>query len=141
MRLGPVALDFLGTFWKENIFYRLLLWTLKWHILYVKQKRNDDLLIFKIIDVIWRWNLHCTFFYKEKFYKKMGLKNPKTLRKCLENPQPQMPELKFLKTLIFPRDLQKLQNWVNCSFFLSLKFFCFSIIKKRRLLLVLNLIK
>ena len=52
-----------------------------------------------------------------------------------------MPELKFLKTLIFPRDLQKLQNWVNCSFFLSLEFFCFSIIKKRRLLLVLNLIK
>ena len=24
-------------------------------------------------------------FYKKNFYKKMNLKNPKTLRKCLEN--------------------------------------------------------
>ena len=35
-----------------------------------------------------------------------------------------------LKTLIFPRALQKLQIWVNFSFFSNLKFFCFSIIKK-----------
>ena len=32
----------------------------------------------------------------------MSLKNPKSLRKCEENLQPQMPELKFLKTLISP---------------------------------------
>ena len=32
----------------------------------------------------------------------MSLKNPQTLRKCLENLQPQMSELKFLGTLIFP---------------------------------------
>ena len=36
----------------------------------------------------------------------MSLKNPKTLRKCEENLQPQMPvELQFLETLIFPRAL------------------------------------
>ena len=35
----------------------------------------------------------------------MSLENPKTLRKCLENLQPQMPELQFLKTLIFARAL------------------------------------
>ena len=48
-----------------------------------------------------------TFFFKKKkfFYKKTRLKNPKTYRKCYENLQPQMPELKFLKTLIFPRAL------------------------------------
>ena len=68
------------------------------------------------------------FFYKKIFYKKMSLKNPKTLRKCWENLQPQMPKLKILKMLIFPRALQKLQNWVNFSFFSYLKFFCFSIV-------------
>ena len=31
----------------------------------------------------------------------MSLKNPKTLRKCSENVQPQMPDLKYLKTVIF----------------------------------------
>ena len=36
----------------------------------------------------------------------------------------------ILKTLIFPRALQKLQNRVNFSFFSYLKLFCFSIIKK-----------
>ena len=35
----------------------------------------------------------------------MSLKNPKTLRKCYENFQPQMPDLQFLKTLIFARAL------------------------------------
>ena len=39
----------------------------------------------------------------------MSLKNAKTLRKCSENLQPQMLELKFSKTLIFPRALKKLQ--------------------------------
>ena len=69
------------------------------------------------------------YFYKKAFYKKIGLKNPKTWRKYLENLQPQMSKQK-LKTLIFPRALQKLQIWVNFSFFSNLKFFCFSIIKK-----------
>ena len=32
----------------------------------------------------------------------MSLKNPKIVRKFEENLQPQMPELQFLKTLIFP---------------------------------------
>ena len=35
----------------------------------------------------------------------MSLKNSKTLRKCEENLQPQIPELQFLKTLIFRRAL------------------------------------
>ena len=35
----------------------------------------------------------------------MSLKKPKTLRKCEENLQPQMPEVQFLKTLVFPRAL------------------------------------
>ena len=47
----------------------------------------------------------------------MSLKNPKTLRKCQENLQPQMPMLQNLKTLIFPRALQKLRNSLNFSFF------------------------
>ena len=46
------------------------------------------------------------FFYKKNFYKKMSLKNPKTLRKCLEYLQPQMSELQFLKALIFPELFQ-----------------------------------
>ena len=32
----------------------------------------------------------------------MSLKNPKTLKNFYENLQSQMPELQFLKTLIFP---------------------------------------
>ena len=34
-----------------------------------------------------------------------------------------MSKLKFLKALIFPRVLQKLQNWVNYTISLYLKFF------------------
>ena len=45
------------------------------------------------------------FSLKKNIYKKMSLKNPKPLRKCYENLQPQMPELQFLKTLVFPRPL------------------------------------
>ena len=41
------------------------------------------------------------FFNKKNVYKKTSLKNTKTLRKCYENPQPQIPELQFLKRLIF----------------------------------------
>ena len=42
-----------------------------------------------------------------------------------------VPELQFLKTLIFFRALWKLQNWVNFSFFFSdLKIFSLSIIKE-----------
>ena len=53
----------------------------------------------------------------------MNLQNPKTLRKCEENLQPQLSELQFLKALIFPRALSQLQNWVNFSIFSYLKFF------------------
>ena len=35
------------------------------------------------------------FFYKMNFYKKMSVKNTKTLRKGLENLQPQISELQF----------------------------------------------
>ena len=35
----------------------------------------------------------------------MSLRNPKNLRKCSKNLQPQMPKLIFLKTLIFLRAL------------------------------------
>ena len=52
-------------------------------------------------------NIH-DFFYKKHFYKKISLENPKTLRKYLENLQPQMPELEFLTTLVFARALAKL---------------------------------
>ena len=45
------------------------------------------------------------FVSKKYFYKKMSLKNLKTLRKCWGNLQPQMPKLQFLKMLIFPRAL------------------------------------
>ena len=40
----------------------------------------------------------------------MRQKNPKTVRKCEESLQPQMPELQFFKTLIFPRALFELIN-------------------------------
>ena len=49
-----------------------------------------------------------------------------------------MPELQFLKTLIFPRALLNLQNWV---FFFLLKIFLSPLLKKWSLLLALNLIK
>ena len=39
------------------------------------------------------------------FYKKMNFKDPKTLRRCRENLQPQMAGLQFLITSIFPRAL------------------------------------
>ena len=48
----------------------------------------------------------------------MSLKNPETLRKCYKSLQSQIPKLKFSKMLIFLRALQKLQTWVNFSFFL-----------------------
>ena len=41
-----------------------------------------------------------------------------------------MRKMKFLKTLLFPRALQKLQNWVNVSFISYLKFFCLITLKK-----------
>ena len=40
----------------------------------------------------------------------MSVRNPKPLRKCIENLQPQKPELQFLKMLIFARALYQLQN-------------------------------
>ena len=52
-----------------------------------------------------------------------------------------MPKMKFLKTLIFPRALQKLQNWVNFSFISYLKFFCFTILTKLTFAIGVNLIK
>ena len=48
----------------------------------------------------------------------MSLKNLKTLRKCLEYLQPQMSELQFLKTSIFPRACSKQQKWVEVNIFL-----------------------
>ena len=50
-------------------------------------------------------SLNTRFFCKKIFYNKMSLKNPKTLRKCKKNLQPQMSELQFLKTQIFPKAL------------------------------------
>ena len=52
-----------------------------------------------------------------------------------------MPKMKFLKTLIFPRALEKLQNWVNFSFISYLKFFCFTILTKLTFTVGVNLIK
>ena len=53
----------------------------------------------------------------------MSLKNPKTLKKCYQNLQPQMPDLQFLKTPIFARALVKLQNSVNFTIFSYLRVF------------------
>ena len=63
-------------------------------------------------------SLHTTHFFIRKFFITKWTLNPKTLRKCWENLQPQMPELQFSKTVIFPRVLWKLKNWVNFCFFL-----------------------
>ena len=52
-----------------------------------------------------------------------------------------MPKMKFLKTLIFPRALEKLQNRVNFSFISYLKFFCFTILTKLTFTVGVNLIK
>ena len=52
-----------------------------------------------------------TFSYiRKKFYKKMSIKNSKTLENVKKNFQAQMPELQFLKMLIFHRALFKSQN-------------------------------
>ena len=51
---------------------------------------------------IYIYNIYITYIYKKTFYKKISLKNPKTLRKIS---RPQMSELQFLKTLIFSRVL------------------------------------
>ena len=51
-------------------------------------------------------------------YKKVSLKNLKTLGMWQENLQSKMPELEFFKKLFFPRLFKKLQNWVNLTFFL-----------------------
>ena len=53
------------------------------------------------------------------FYKKMDLKELKTLRKFLKNLQPQIPELQFLKALIFLRAFYMLQNLVNFIIFFN----------------------
>ena len=53
------------------------------------------------------------------FYKKMDLKDLKTLRKFLKNLQPQIPELQFLKTLIFRRAFYMLHNLVNFMIFFN----------------------
>ena len=55
----------------------------------------------------------------------MSLKTPSILRKFSEHLQPQMPELQFLKSLIFPRALWKLQIWVKFSIYSYLKCFSF----------------
>ena len=47
----------------------------------------------------------------------MSLKNLKTLRKLKENLKPQMAELQFLRTLIFPKAHHKLQNSVKFRIF------------------------
>ena len=44
-------------------------------------------------------------FFIKNFLKENDPQNPKTLRKCEKNLQPQMLELQFLKMLIFPRAL------------------------------------
>ena len=41
------------------------------------------------------------FSLKKNIYKKMSLKNPKPLRKCYENLQPQMPEFAIFKNAGF----------------------------------------
>ena len=50
------------------------------------------------------------FLYKKNFYKEASLKSMKTLRKCLDNLQSEMPDLQFLKTLIFTRAVLKSEN-------------------------------
>ena len=77
------------------------------------------------------WDNYYTIFFYINFYKKMSLKNPKTLKKMLRKSPAEMPELQFLKTLIFPSALSKLKNWVNFSFFCYLKFFSVSIMKEK----------
>ena len=49
-----------------------------------------------------------------------------------------MPQLQFLKTLIFTTALQKLQNWINFSSFSYLKIFSVSIIKKTAFIVIVK---
>ena len=94
--------------------------------------------------LVWTFHVHDTFFSKKIFCKVMNLKNPKTFRTLSENIQPQMPEQQFLKVLIFPRALEKFQNYVNFSIFLwrwTLVFIVNIYVRKWRLLAMLNLTK
>ena len=45
----------------------------------------------------------------------MSLRNPKIFRTCLENPQPLIPRLKILKTLIFNSFLSSLLMVISSS--------------------------
>ena len=64
------------------------------------------------------------FYNKKNFDWKMNPIIPK-LKDIKGVLQRQMPGLQFLKTLIFSRTVQNLQNWVNFSIFLYLKFLSF----------------
>ena len=46
-----------------------------------------------------------TFFIKENFLYENEPQKPENFTKMLKKHQPQIPELQFLKTLIFPRAL------------------------------------
>ena len=55
--------------------------------------------------VTYKFFRYKSFSDKKTFYKKMSLKDPRTLRKCYENLQHQMPDLQSSKTLTFFRAL------------------------------------
>ena len=72
-------------------------------------------LAFNCSGVPWAVPLTIYIFFYNLFYKKISLKSPKTVRKFLENLQPSMSELQFLRIAIFPRTLRfkfsKLQSY------------------------------
>ena len=51
--------------------------------------------------VTYKFFRYKSFSDMKTFYKKMSLKDPRTLRKCYENLQHQMPDLQSSKTLTF----------------------------------------
>ena len=61
-------------------------------------------------------NLATVDFHYDLFQRDAFVLNK--LKKIQENLQPRIPKLQFLKTLIFPGALHKLQNRLNFSFFL-----------------------
>ena len=78
----------------------------------------------------------CTLhvFYKKNFYNKMSFKNPTTIRQCLKNLQPQMPEQQFFVCFF------SLNVSFFFSFFSDVCFFAFvSIIKKMTLIVIVKI--
>ena len=98
------SVDWWQKIWRKQFFDKMSEQHISFNFL--KSRVSDLAAIYQkhfvIINVVLFPEITHVFLYTRKiFIKKMMLKTPKTLRKCYENLQPQMPELQFLKRWFF----------------------------------------